>query len=139
MKFLLFILALLLLVSQAEINPSSRLPTNSANGKIPTHINQGGTSHEPVRLLQNSLLYQEMLRFGVQKMTQKAFASHGVQFDANPLYYARAIRTVPYNGLRVTFEVEVVDVSGKNQTVTMTVNYQSWKNFMALENYSIDK
>lgn len=139
MKFLLFILALVFFVSQAELSLSNRLPVHSANGKIPTHINNGGTSHEPLRLLQNSLLYQEMLKFGVQKMTQKAFASHGIQFDANPLYYARAIRTVPYNGLRVTFEVDVADVSGKNQTVTMTVNYQSWKNFMALEDYSISK
>lgn len=139
MKFLLFILALLFFISQAEISLSNRLPVHSANGKIPTHTNQGGTSHEPLRLLQNSLLYQEMLRFGVQKMAQKAFASHGIQFDANPLYSTRTIRTMPYTGLRVTFEVDVVDISGKNQAVTMTVNYQSWKNFMALEDYSIGK
>lgn len=126
MKLLLLVFALFLFVSQAqqsERNNNFRILSTSQKNEIVT----------------GSPLYSKLLEFGLRGLAKKALISHGVQFLANPEHKVHSVRTDRGKGLEVTFEADVRDVLGKYHRVTFLVVYQSWKNILRLESYTVSK
>lgn len=135
------LVVIILLAYQAE-NEVVRSPLSgflgrkSANKRPPPPA----SAVENPQIIKKNSLYCDMLDFGMKNIASKAMDSHGVQLGENAIRNVTLVRTSKAPGLLVDFDANLADVQGKEQKVSMTVGYQSWKNnSMTLMNYTIAK
>jgi len=88
-------------------------------------------------IVQLSALYKDMLSFGIKEIAKKYQASNGARFTPNPYNKVNSVRPANSSGLKVAFDVDVMDNKGRLRKVVLTVHWQSWRKWMGLVNYSV--
>jgi len=89
--------------------------------------------------IQTSPFLRYLLEFGRPHFLRKYTLGNGLSFAPGASATVSRVRhSQDIKGLRVSFEVQMQDLSGQSRNVVLNVLRQPWRDFKGLESFSVN-